>query len=152
MHRIIKLGTSLEDDEGVGDDDDQLLQYMDPAFLKRMEEEEAAQMERIMEINERILARIPVSSAEMSVWRQWQFAGAPSKLSSSFGGKEEEEEEEEEEKGAEDALLFLPPTWRGGPGQQVRVRGRVAGGHGGEGDQEGGNHPLGRNAGIELVR
>ena len=44
-------------------------------------------MERMQEINQKILARIPVSSAEMAAWRQWQWAGAPSQPSSSSGGK-----------------------------------------------------------------
>ena len=53
-----------------------------PAFLERMEEEEAAEMERMKKINDKILARIPVSAAEMAAWRQWQLAGAPSQPSS----------------------------------------------------------------------
>ena len=51
--------------------------------------------------------------------------GLSPQSSSSSRGEEEEKEEEEEEKSAEDALLFLPPTWCGAPGQHVRVRGRV---------------------------
>ena len=54
-----------------------------PAFLQQREEE-AAELERMKKISDKIFAGLPVSAAEMTAWRQW--AGAPSQPSSS-GGK-----------------------------------------------------------------
>ena len=57
-----------------------------PAFLQQKdEEEEAAEEERMEELNENVLARIPLSSAEGVAWRQW--AGLPPQSSSSSGRK-----------------------------------------------------------------
>ena len=57
-----------------------------PAFLqRRKEEEEAAEAERMEEINEKVLAKIPLSSAEKAAWLQWMGLISPS--SSSSGAK-----------------------------------------------------------------
>ena len=99
-----------------------------PAFLKQ-KEEEAKAAERMQRIDEKVMARIPLSSAERAAWLQWMGL-EPQTSSSSSGGKKEEKEEEEEEENAEDTLLFLPPVGRDGPGQHVRVRGPGQGGCG----------------------
>ena len=57
-----------------------------PAFLQQREgEAKAAGEKRIEEINEKVLAKIPLSSAERAAWRQWM--GLWSQPSSSSGGK-----------------------------------------------------------------
>ena len=56
-----------------------------PAFLKRMEEEKVKKVEekRMLQINDKIRAYIPVSSTERADWRRWAGLDEPS---SSSGG------------------------------------------------------------------
>ena len=84
-----------------------------PAFLQQQEEAKAAEEEEGERLNDKIFARIPLSSRETAVWRRWGRAAATVVLL--LWVKEEEKEEEEEKEVAQD-LLFLPPPGHYGPG------------------------------------